>query len=141
MENLHSYNGESGSNSDKFKTSPEKIRLSYIEDDNQECNHVWDSGVVIKAPTETTTGIKIYTCKICAETKEEIVPSTGKKEDKDSSSNNNNRQDNKSTLAPGTKITDQSSKAVYKITGKNTVEYVKCNVNKNKVSIPSENHD
>lgn len=135
---LHSYNGESGSNSDKFKTSPEKIRLSYIEDDNQECNHVWDSGVVIKAPTETTTGIKIYTCKICAETKEEIVPSTGKKEDKDSSSNNNNRQDNKSTLAPGTKITDQSSKAVYKITGKNTVEYVKCNVNKNKVSIPQK---
>ena len=53
---------------------------------------------MIKAPTETTTGIKIYTCKICAETKEEIVPSTGKKEDKDSSSNNNNRQDNKSTL-------------------------------------------
>ena len=60
------------------------------------------------------------------------------KEDKDSSSNNNNRQDNKSTLAPGTKITDQSSKAVYKITGKNTVEYVKCNVNKNKVSIPQK---
>ena len=112
---LHSYNGESGSSSDKFNTSPEKIRLSYIEDDNQECNHVWDSGVVIKAPTETTTGIKIYTCKICAETKKEIVPSTGKKEDKDSSSNNNNRQDNKSTLAPGTKITDQSSKAVYKL--------------------------
>lgn len=135
---LHSYNGESGSSSDKFNTSPEKIRLSYIEDDNQECNHVWDSGVVIKAPTETTTGIKIYTCKICAETKKEIVPSTGKKEDKDSSSNNNNRQDNKSTLAPGTKITDQSSKAVYKITGKNTVEYVKCNVNKNKVSIPQK---
>ena len=93
---------------------------------------------MIKAPTETTTGIKIYTCKICAETKEEIVPSTGKKEDKDSSSNNNNRQDNKSTLAPGTKITDLSSKAVYKITGKNTVEYVKCNVNKNKVSIPQK---
>ena len=39
---------------------------------------------------------------------------------------------------PGTKITDQSSKAVYKITGKNTVEYVKCNVNKNKVSIPQK---
>lgn len=30
---LHSYNGESGSSSDKFNTSPEKIRLSYIEDD------------------------------------------------------------------------------------------------------------
>lgn len=136
-EALHSYNGESGSNSDKFNTSPEKIRLSHIEDDEQECNHAWDAGVVIKAPTETTTGVKIYTCKICAETKEEIIPATGKKEDK----NNNvtaNKPDNKSTLTPGTKIIDQSSKAVYKITGKNTVEYVKCNVNKNKISIPQK---
>ena len=32
-------------------------------------NHEWDSGVVIKKPTYTETGIKLYTCKNCGTTK------------------------------------------------------------------------
>ena len=29
--------------------------------------HAWDAGKVTVEPTETTTGIKVYTCKICGE--------------------------------------------------------------------------
>lgn len=37
-------------------------------------NHTWDDGVIQTEPTTTTTGIKLYTCTICGETKTEEIP-------------------------------------------------------------------
>lgn len=39
--------------------------------------HKWDAGVETKAPTETETGIKTYTCSECSHTKSEEIPATG----------------------------------------------------------------
>ena len=36
--------------------------------------HDWDDGKITKEPTQTSTGIKTYTCKTCKKTKEEIIP-------------------------------------------------------------------
>ena len=36
--------------------------------------HKWDSGKVTKPATETETGVKIFTCTRCGETKTEIIP-------------------------------------------------------------------
>ena len=36
--------------------------------------HTWNNGVVIKEATETTTGVKTYTCTVCSRTKTEIIP-------------------------------------------------------------------
>lgn len=44
-------------------------KTSYTAD-----NHVWDDGVIIKEPTTSETGVKLYTCQICGETKTEILP-------------------------------------------------------------------
>ena len=41
-----------------------------------EAAHVWNAGVVTTDPTETTTGIKTYTCTVCGETKTEVLPKT-----------------------------------------------------------------
>ena len=39
--------------------------------------HVWDNGTVTIAPTETTPGVRTYTCTVCGQTKNEIIPATG----------------------------------------------------------------
>ena len=39
--------------------------------------HTWNSGIVTKAATCTTTGIKTYTCNVCGETKIEAIPAKG----------------------------------------------------------------
>ena len=39
--------------------------------------HVWDNGVVTTAPTETTPGVRTYTCTVCGQTRTETVPATG----------------------------------------------------------------
>ncbi len=36
--------------------------------------HSFDSGVITKNPTSTTTGVKTYTCQNCKEIKDEIIP-------------------------------------------------------------------
>ena len=36
--------------------------------------HLWDAGVVTQEPTETTEGVKIFTCTACGETKTEVIP-------------------------------------------------------------------
>ncbi|MBR1507556.1 MAG: S-layer homology domain-containing protein [Eubacterium sp.] len=35
--------------------------------------HIWDS-VIISEPTEIHTGLRRYTCRVCGETKEEVIP-------------------------------------------------------------------
>ena len=37
-------------------------------------NHIWDAGVVIREATERENGICTYTCTLCGDTKEEIIP-------------------------------------------------------------------
>ena len=37
-------------------------------------NHSWNNGVVTTEPTETSTGVKTYTCSVCKGTKTETIP-------------------------------------------------------------------
>ena len=39
--------------------------------------HVWGNGVVTTAPTETTPGVRTYTCTVCGDIREETIPATG----------------------------------------------------------------
>ena len=39
--------------------------------------HVWDNGVVTTAPTETTPGVRTFTCTVCSQTRTEAIPATG----------------------------------------------------------------
>ena len=39
--------------------------------------HVWGEGTVTVAPTETTPGVRTYTCTVCGQTRTEIIPATG----------------------------------------------------------------
>ena len=39
--------------------------------------HAWDAGKVTKEPTETSEGVKIFTCTACDQTKTEIIPVLG----------------------------------------------------------------
>ncbi|MCR5291758.1 MAG: VCBS repeat-containing protein, partial [Eubacterium sp.] len=39
--------------------------------------HKWDEGTVTKEATEEETGLKVYTCTNCGETKEEVIPMIG----------------------------------------------------------------
>ena len=92
--------------------------------------HQWDNGVITKAATATQTGIKTYTCTVCKTTRTEVIKALG----------NNTKpigNSNKPKLKTGEKITDKSTGAVYKVTGKNTVEYVKATSKKASRTIPS----
>ena len=92
--------------------------------------HQWDNGVITKAATATQTGIKTYTCTVCKITRTEVIKALG----------NNTKpigNSNKPKLKTGEKITDKSTGAVYKVTGKNTVEYVKATSKKVSRTIPS----
>lgn len=39
--------------------------------------HDWDDGVVTTAPTETTPGVRTFTCSVCGQTRTEAIPATG----------------------------------------------------------------
>lgn len=39
--------------------------------------HAWDNGTITIQPTETSTGLKVYKCTRCPETKEEVLPMIG----------------------------------------------------------------
>ena len=39
--------------------------------------HTWDNGTVTTEPTETTPGVRTFTCAVCGQTKNEIIPATG----------------------------------------------------------------
>ena len=39
--------------------------------------HVWDNGTVTTAPTETTPGVRTFTCTVCGDIREETIPATG----------------------------------------------------------------
>ena len=39
--------------------------------------HTWDNGTVTTEPTETTPGLRTFTCAVCSQTKTEVIPATG----------------------------------------------------------------
>ena len=39
--------------------------------------HKWDGGTVTTAPTETTPGVRTFTCTVCGDIREETIPATG----------------------------------------------------------------
>ena len=39
--------------------------------------HTWDGGTVTTAPTETTPGVRTFTCTVCGDIREEAIPATG----------------------------------------------------------------
>lgn len=39
--------------------------------------HTWDNGTVTTEPTETTPGVRTFTCAVCSQTKTEVIPATG----------------------------------------------------------------
>ena len=39
--------------------------------------HDWGNGVVTTAPTETTPGVRTFTCTVCGQTRTETIPATG----------------------------------------------------------------
>ena len=39
--------------------------------------HAWDNGTVTTEPTETTPGVRTFTCAVCSQTKTEVIPATG----------------------------------------------------------------
>ena len=39
--------------------------------------HTWDNGTVTIAPTETTPGVRTFTCAVCGATRTETIPATG----------------------------------------------------------------
>lgn len=102
--------------------------------------HKWDNGTVTKPATATETGVKTFTCTVCKKTKTEVIPKL----------TTNNTVNNDTTKKPetietslktGTKVTDKKSKAVYKVTGNNTVQYTKASGKKvrkaKRVAIPA----
>ena len=58
----------------KDSSNSSKYNKEYAEYTFEMCiSHVWDSGVVTKKPTYTSTGTKKYTCTNCGETKIETI--------------------------------------------------------------------
>ena len=41
--------------------------------------HAWDNGIVTVKPTETTDGVKTFTCSRCGATRAEVIPAAGGK--------------------------------------------------------------
>ena len=39
--------------------------------------HTWDNGTVTTEPTETTAGVRTFTCAVCSQAKTEVIPATG----------------------------------------------------------------
>ena len=39
--------------------------------------HKWDDGTVTTQPTASTPGVRTFTCAVCGQTREEIIPATG----------------------------------------------------------------
>ena len=192
----YSYKGYTGSRWDLFRTSPEKIRLSYIEDDDQDSSHAHNYiATITKQATCTTDGIRTYKCS-CGDSYQEtikatghlhketrnkkeateteagytgdiyckdcntmlekgsIIPATGQKQPSDIDSTNTpakpsqpskDKNNTSSTQTPkqenslkqGAKVTDNKSKAVYKVNGNKTVEYNKVDKKAKTAIIPT----
>lgn len=98
--------------------------------------HTWDNGTITQAPTETTTGIKTYTCTTCATTQTETVPATGGNQPKPGVIVTGD-----GVVEAGDVVEDKVAKAKYRITQSKsttkTVEYLMSNSNAETIEIPN----
>ena len=99
--------------------------------------HQWDNGVITKAATATQAGIKTYTCTVCKITRTEVIKALGNNTKPIGNDTKPIENGAEQKLKMGEKITDNSTGSVYKVTGKNTVEYVKATSKKTSRTIPS----
>ena len=102
--------------------------------------HKADNGTITVKPTEDKTGVKTYKCTICGKIlKEESIPATSKKDNTTTKPQTKPATPKPSipSLKVGTKVTDKKTKAIYKVTGNNTVEYVKITSKAKNITIPS----
>lgn len=96
--------------------------------------HQWDAGTVTTPATATAKGVKTYMCTVCKATKTEEIPAADNSSD---SSTADKPTTNNTVLTVGAFVTDKKSKAVYKVTGKNTMEYKSASKKAVSVNIPS----
>lgn len=54
---------------------------SYVDSYVSALGHAWNDGVVTEQPTQTTDGVKTFTCTRCGATKTESIPATGDQDD------------------------------------------------------------
>ena len=98
--------------------------------------HKADNGTITVKPTEDKTGVKTYKCTICGKIlKEESIPATSKKDN--TTTKPTPQKPSVPSLKVGTKVTDKKTKAIYKVTGKNTVGYVKTTSKAKNITIPA----
>ena len=50
------------------------LAARFVTKELQDCVHIYDSGIVVKAPTVEKTGEKVFTCTLCGKKKSEIIP-------------------------------------------------------------------
>ena len=72
--------------------------------------HAWDNGVVTMQPTETTEGVKTFTCTRCGEIKTESIPATGGQPDKPDQPDQPDKPCDGGTDCPSRKFVDVSAK-------------------------------
>ncbi|MBQ4059093.1 MAG: leucine-rich repeat protein [Lachnospiraceae bacterium] len=98
--------------------------------------HTWDNGTITQAPTETTTGIKTYTCTTCATTQTETVPATGGNQSKPGVIVTSD-----GVVEAGDVVEDSLAKTKYRVTqsksNTKTVEYVISNNNAETIEVPN----
>jgi len=63
------HSGEWKNDELKHWKSCDECKITYDKAD-----HEWDAGVFTTLPTETTEGVKSFTCIVCGQTKTENVP-------------------------------------------------------------------
>lgn len=120
--------------------------------------HQWNGGRVTVPATETTDGVRTYSCDVCHETRTETIPATGKEtpggqtpggQTSGSQTTTDSTQQktvyvttNKDKIESGDTIKDSSSKTTYRITKnssvKKEVEYVVSRTKNEKVVVPDK---
>ncbi|MCM1399324.1 MAG: leucine-rich repeat protein [Clostridium sp.] len=96
--------------------------------------HIWDKGTIIKNPTTTENGSKLYVCSVCGETKTEVLPV---KISVDIPEEPTPQKPTVTVPKVGDTFKDTKSRAQYKITGKQTVSFIKTTATSGKVTIPA----
>lgn len=100
--------------------------------------HQWNEGVVVQEATNTSDGLKIYTCNVCGTSKKEIIKAAGENSKPDPATPQPGIPE-KPTVTVGMTVQDIGSGGVYKVTGSGTaVEFVKpINAKKKAVTVPN----
>ena len=112
--------------------------------------HSWNAGVVTKAATATSDGVKTYTCTVCGETKTEVISKTGTgAQASDQQTSDQKPSDQQPTvgietgdgkLQAGDPVMDSSTGTMYRVTkagsSSKTVEYALANSSSKTIVVP-----